>query len=105
MPQYREHRLSLNRPNQELETPGARLAIGFVLMALGVLSCPMDFDHMGELSIRRRFWLGVFSAGAIVILVPVFWRGRTWQRLLAGFLILLPLLNLFEALTYLWIKA
>jgi hypothetical protein len=84
---------------------GARLGVGFLLIILAAWSCPMDFDHMGALSIERRFWLGVFSAAAVVTLVPVIWRGRIWQRVFAGILVLFPLLSLYEAVSYLSTKA
>jgi hypothetical protein len=86
-------------------SPGVRLGIGFALFVFAQLSCPMDFDHMGSLSIWRRFWLGVFSTAAVVTLVPVFWRGRVWQRVVAGVLVVFPLLSMFEAFSYLSIKA
>ena len=73
--------------------------MGFLLIILAILSCPMDFDHMGALSIPRRCWLGVFSAAAVVTVVPVLWRGRVWQRVLAGVLLLSPVLSLFESLS------
>jgi hypothetical protein len=85
--------------------PAWRLWTGCVLIILATVSCPIDFEVMGELPIWRRFWLAFFSAAAIVTRVPVFWQGKIGQRVLTGVLLAFPLSGLFQALVYLFFEA
>jgi hypothetical protein len=84
---------------------GVRLATALVLLFATSFGPSYGFDHLGAQSIRSRFWLGVCTGPAFVILVPVVFNGRVWQKVAATILGIICGWAFFVAVSYLQLKA
>jgi hypothetical protein len=83
---------------------GFRILCAFFFLGATILGPGYSFDHMGAQSIRSRFWLGVCSTAALVILVPVVIRGSVWQRVVAVIVGFMAGIGLYESMAYLYMK-
>lgn len=84
---------------------GVRLVIAFLLLFATSFGPSYGFDHLGAQSIRSRFWLGICSGLACVVLAPVVLYGRVWQKVVAMILGIICGWAFYIAVSYLHLKA
>ena len=87
-----------------IEQHGIRVCLAIFFLIAPAFGPSYGFDHLGATSIWSRFWLGVWSAAALVVLAPVIVWGRVWLRVIAALLAILSAFGLFEAFRYLSFK-
>lgn len=84
---------------------GVRLATALFLVFAANCGPSYGFDHLGAQSIRSRFWLGICTGLAFVVLVPVVLYGRVWQKVAATVLGIICGWAFCIAISYLHLKA
>src|SRR5688572_25326436 len=81
--------------------PGIRLCVAVLFLLAIQAGPPYGYDHLGATSVWNRFWLGLCGASALVVLVPVFFYGQVWHKIVASVVMIFSALGLYESLSYL----